>query len=118
MNEFAHGQDSCHHHIYGLQTITLARKIEEELRCAGLMKDKLNLNDSLAKVPFTLWSELTSSRINLGRHWNCKKDAGKTAFRVSKDFGLRGSGQVAAIRMLVLIFVSVVILASALPFLR
>ena len=40
------------------------------------------------------------------------------AFRVNKDFGLRGSGQVAAIRMLVLMFVSVVILASALPFLR
>jgi hypothetical protein len=46
-----------------------------------------------------------------------QKSAGKMVSKISKDFGLRGSGPIAAARMVFLIVLGVVFVASALPFL-
>ena len=37
--------------------------------------------------------------------------------RINKDFGLRGSGPIAAARMVFLVVIGIVFVASALPFL-
>jgi hypothetical protein len=54
----------------------------------------------------------------LGDIKHLKQKAQEMASKISKDFGMRGSGQIAAVRLLVLISAGVILIAFALPFLR